>query len=58
MSAYPSATEMIDQLLAGRDSFLARAIDQFVAQDKLKDVEKTIELLERLAAADLSDGAI
>ncbi|MER5912574.1 MarR family transcriptional regulator [Streptomyces sp. NPDC001982] len=58
MSAYPSATEMIDELLAGRASFLARAIDQLVAQDELKDVEKTIELLERLAAADLSDGAI
>ncbi|MFE4367770.1 MarR family winged helix-turn-helix transcriptional regulator [Streptomyces sp. NPDC056835] len=58
MSADPSATELIDKLLAGRASFLARAIDQVVAPDELKDVEKAIGLLERLAAADLSDGGI
>ncbi|MFF4956334.1 MarR family winged helix-turn-helix transcriptional regulator [Streptomyces sp. NPDC001222] len=58
MTADPSATELIDNLLAGRASFLARAIDQVVAPDERKDVEKAIELLERLAAADLSDGGI
>ncbi|MEV6426081.1 MarR family transcriptional regulator [Streptomyces sp. NPDC051662] len=58
MSADPAATELVDKLLAGRASFLARAIDQLVAPDELKDVEKAIELLERLAAADLSDGSI
>ncbi|MFI9046845.1 MarR family winged helix-turn-helix transcriptional regulator [Streptomyces sp. NPDC053427] len=59
ISADPSATEMIGTLLAGRDTFLARAIDQLVTNaDEFKDVEKAIELLERLAAADLSDGAI
>ncbi|MGW7007967.1 MarR family winged helix-turn-helix transcriptional regulator [Streptomyces sp. NPDC054933] len=58
MSADPSATELIETLLAGRASFLARAIDQFVAPDEREDLEKAIELLERLAAADLSGGGI
>ncbi|WP_329449935.1 MarR family transcriptional regulator [Streptomyces sp. NBC_01724] len=58
MSANASATELVDNLLAGRASFLARAIDQVVAPDEQQDVEKAIELLERLAAADLSDGAL
>ncbi|MEY9968267.1 DNA-binding MarR family transcriptional regulator [Streptacidiphilus sp. MAP12-16] len=58
MSADPSAAELVDNLLAGRASFLARAIDQVVAPDEQQDVEKAIELLERLAAADLSDGTL
>ncbi|MFE5690931.1 MarR family winged helix-turn-helix transcriptional regulator [Streptomyces sp. NPDC056512] len=58
MSADPSATELVDRLLTGRASFLARAIDQVLASDQHEDVEKAIELLERLADADLSGGAI
>ncbi|MFE4415058.1 MarR family winged helix-turn-helix transcriptional regulator [Streptomyces sp. NPDC056821] len=58
MSADPSATELVDRLLAGRASFLARAIDRVVAPEERQDMEKAIELLERLAAADLSDGGI
>ncbi|MFJ5899629.1 MarR family winged helix-turn-helix transcriptional regulator [Streptomyces sp. NPDC093064] len=58
MSADPSATELVDRLLGGRASFLARAIDRVVAPEERKDMEKAIELLERLAAADLSDGGI
>ncbi|MFD7493564.1 MarR family winged helix-turn-helix transcriptional regulator [Streptomyces sp. NPDC059832] len=58
MSADPTATELVDKLLAGRATFLVRAIDQVVAADERKDMEKAIDLLERLAAADLSDGAI
>lgn len=58
MSAAPSATELVDNLLAGRATFLARAIDRVVAPDEREDMEKAIELLERLAAADLSDGGI
>jgi DNA-binding MarR family transcriptional regulator len=58
MSAAPSATELVHRLLAGRASFLARAIDQVLAPDERKDVERAIELLERLAAADVSDGGI
>ncbi|MFD4943482.1 MarR family winged helix-turn-helix transcriptional regulator [Streptomyces sp. NPDC058409] len=56
ISADISATELIDRVLAGRASFLARAIDQVVAADEREDVEKAIELLERLAEADLSGG--
>ncbi|MDX6345267.1 MAG: hypothetical protein QOF84_57 [Streptomyces sp.] len=58
ISADPSATELIDRILGGRHSFLARAIDQVVAPDEREDVEKAIELLERLAEADLSGGGI
>jgi DNA-binding MarR family transcriptional regulator len=58
MSADPSAAELVGKLLAGRASFLTRAIDQVVAPEEHKDVEKAVELLERLAAADLSDRSI
>ncbi|WP_328677677.1 MarR family transcriptional regulator [Streptomyces sp. NBC_01261] len=58
MSADPSATELIDKLLTGRASFLARAIDQLVARDERADVEKAIELLERFATAELNEGGI
>lgn len=58
ISADPSATELVEKLLAGRAAFLTRAIDQRVAAGELKDLEKAVELLERLAAADLSDGGL
>ena len=58
VSADPSATELLDRLMAGRYSFLARAIDQVVAPDERQDLEKAIEILERLAEADLSGGRI
>jgi DNA-binding MarR family transcriptional regulator len=58
MSADPSAAELIDKLLRGRAAFLARAIDQLVAPDERADVAKAIELLERLATAELNDGGI
>ncbi|MEU8973430.1 MarR family transcriptional regulator [Streptomyces monashensis] len=58
VSADPSATELVERLLAGRADFLARAIDRVVAPEELPDLDKAIELLERLAGADLSDGAI
>ncbi|MFE5027775.1 MarR family winged helix-turn-helix transcriptional regulator [Streptomyces sp. NPDC056656] len=56
MSADPSAIELVDRILNGRASFLARAIDQVVAPDERRDVEKAVELLERLADADLRGG--
>ena len=58
VSADPSATELLDRIMAGRYSFLARAIDQVVAPDERQDLEKAIEILERLAEADLSGGSI
>ncbi|MFE3598769.1 MarR family winged helix-turn-helix transcriptional regulator [Streptomyces sp. NPDC059142] len=57
MSADPAATALVERLLAGRAAFLARAIDQVVAPDEWEDMEKAVELLERLAAADPGDGA-
>ncbi|MCL2732112.1 MAG: MarR family transcriptional regulator [Actinomycetia bacterium] len=56
MSADPSATELISRLLDGRAAFLARAIDQVIAANERTDLDKAIELLERLAEADLGGG--
>ncbi|GHJ40164.1 MarR family winged helix-turn-helix transcriptional regulator [Streptomyces sp. TS71-3] len=58
VSADPAATDMVDGLLASRASFLARAIDQVIAPEEFGDLVRAIELLERLAAADLSGGSI
>ncbi|WP_370067117.1 MarR family winged helix-turn-helix transcriptional regulator [Streptacidiphilus sp. MAP5-3] len=52
VSADPSAVELIDRLMKGRSSFLERAIEQMVAPEERADLEKAIELLERLAVAD------
>jgi DNA-binding MarR family transcriptional regulator len=52
VSADSSATELVDRILVGRASFLARAIDQVVDPGEREDLEKAIELLERLAEAD------
>ncbi|RAG85915.1 MarR family transcriptional regulator [Streptacidiphilus pinicola] len=52
VSADPSALELIDRLMKGRSSFLAQAIDQVVAPDERADLDKAIELLERIATAD------
>ncbi|HWE89298.1 MAG TPA: MarR family transcriptional regulator [Pseudonocardiaceae bacterium] len=51
ISAEASASELIDSLVAGRSSFLARAIDQVIAPDERGDLDKAIDLLERLATA-------
>ncbi|UXX95780.1 MarR family transcriptional regulator [Streptomyces sp. AD2-2] len=58
VSADPSATELVEKLLAGRASFLARAIDHLVAPGEREDVERAIELLERLADVDLNADGI
>lgn len=52
ISAEAAANELIDSLTACRSSFLARAIDQVVGPDEREDLEKAIDLLERLATAD------
>ncbi|AKA06613.1 MarR family winged helix-turn-helix transcriptional regulator [Streptomyces noursei] len=58
MSADPSATELIDKLLAGRAAFLARAIDRVVAADERPDMDRAIDLLQRLADADVNEGPL
>ncbi|MFJ2173585.1 MarR family winged helix-turn-helix transcriptional regulator [Streptomyces sp. NPDC087851] len=56
MSPDPTATALVDKLLTGRATFLARAIDQVVAPHERADMEKAVELLERLAAVGPYDG--
>jgi DNA-binding MarR family transcriptional regulator len=51
INAETSASDLIDSLVAGRSSFLARAIDQVIAPAEREDLEKAIDLLERLATA-------
>jgi DNA-binding MarR family transcriptional regulator len=53
ISADPSATALIDTVYADRASYLIRAIDRLVAPGELPDLDKAIELLERLAAAEI-----
>jgi nicotinamidase-related amidase/DNA-binding MarR family transcriptional regulator len=53
ISADSSANELIESLMAGRSSFLARAIDQVVSPEEHEDLDQAIGLLERLASADL-----
>lgn len=58
VSADRSATELLDRLLTGRSDFLVRAIDAVIAPGERADVEKAVEILERLADADLRGGGI
>ncbi|MBL1082876.1 hypothetical protein JK359_12935 [Streptomyces actinomycinicus] len=56
MSPDPALTEPVGKLLEGRAVFLARAVDRVAGPDEREDLAKAVEPLERLAAADLSDG--
>jgi DNA-binding MarR family transcriptional regulator len=56
ISADPSAARLLASLLAARESFLARAIDQLVTPGERGELEWAISLLERFAAADLDAG--
>lgn len=51
-----SGGELIDALRTGRSSFLSRAIDQVIAPEERAELAKAVELLERLADADLDRG--
>jgi DNA-binding MarR family transcriptional regulator len=53
ISADSSASELIGSLMSGRAAFLTQAIDRLVAPEERTDLAKAIELLERLADADL-----
>ena len=57
ITADESAGRLIDSLHASRTSFLVRAIDALVAPEERADLDRTIELLERFAAADLGGPA-
>jgi DNA-binding MarR family transcriptional regulator len=56
ISADPSAVRLLSSLHAARESFLAKAIEQLVEPGDRGELESTIRLLERFAAADLDAG--
>ncbi|WP_216895428.1 MarR family winged helix-turn-helix transcriptional regulator [Nocardia alni] len=53
ISADRSAIALIGTVQADRASYLTRAIDRLIAPEELGDLDKTIELLERLAAGEV-----
>jgi DNA-binding MarR family transcriptional regulator len=53
VTASESGLELLGTLRASRESFLVRAIDALVAPGGRADLDRTIELLERLAAAEV-----
>jgi DNA-binding MarR family transcriptional regulator len=58
VSADPTAGALIERLLAGRASFLVRAMEAAVTPDELDTLERAVELLERLAAVELGDAVV
>lgn len=54
VSVTAAGRRLIDTMLASRDAWLVRAIDAHVAPAERADLDRAIELLERLAGADLA----
>ena len=54
ITATQSSRHLATSLRTSKESYLARAIDVLVAPEERADLDRAIELLERLAAADLS----
>ena len=52
----PPAARLLESLRSSREAWLVRAIDATVGADERAALDKAIELLERLADADLSPG--
>lgn len=57
MSATPAGQDLFESLMASRRAWLVRAIDKVIGPDERQDLDAAIELLERLAGADLSSGS-
>ncbi|WP_345633103.1 MarR family winged helix-turn-helix transcriptional regulator [Rugosimonospora acidiphila] len=53
ISVTDAGREQHDSLLASREAWLVRAIDKIIAPEERASLDTAIELLERLAAADL-----
>jgi DNA-binding MarR family transcriptional regulator len=51
ISVTPAGNRLFESAIASRDAWLARAIDRVVSQRERAALEKSIELLERLADA-------
>jgi DNA-binding MarR family transcriptional regulator len=54
ITASEASRRLVTSLRASKESYLARAIDALVGPPERDDLEQAIGLLERLAAADLS----
>jgi DNA-binding MarR family transcriptional regulator len=54
VSVTGAGRQLFESILTSRDTWLTRAIDATVAASDRADLNTTIELLERLAAADLN----
>jgi len=54
ITASESSRQLLTSVRALKESYLARAIDALVAPGERADLDRAIDLLERLAAADLT----
>jgi DNA-binding MarR family transcriptional regulator len=54
ITASESSRQMVTTVRASKESYLARAIDALISPGERADLERAIDLLERLAAADLT----
>jgi DNA-binding MarR family transcriptional regulator len=54
ITATQSSRQLATSLRASKESYLAQAIDALVGPQERADLDRAIELLERLATADLS----
>jgi DNA-binding MarR family transcriptional regulator len=57
ITASESSRQLATTVRASKESYLARAIDALTSPEERADLNRAIELLERLAAADLSRDA-
>ena len=54
ITASESSRQLVTSVRASKESYLARAIDALVSPQERADLDRAIDLLERLAAADLT----
>jgi DNA-binding MarR family transcriptional regulator len=54
ITASESSRQLVTSVRASKESYLARAIDTLVGPHERGDLDRAIDLLERLAAADLT----
>jgi DNA-binding MarR family transcriptional regulator len=54
ITASESSRQLVTSVRASKESYLARAIDALVGPEERADLERAVDLLERLAAADLT----
>ena len=53
ITASESSRQLVTSVRASKESYLARAIDALIGPQERADLDRAIDLLERLAAADL-----